>query len=154
MRAAHLAILLTSACAFPVRATGLIRWTGEEVLIAGSNGVSRPIHQTPTSQPLRYADGLLVSLDGTWRKGGIEVGTWHVDEGPTGLSSWVGTVVRSGADGIVLVPREGGPSLGLTGMMVPAMRGEVGELVFVEGLIDGPMRVQVLSWRPLHGPSR
>jgi hypothetical protein len=116
-------------------------------VITSSTGVVRPLALEPGSGPLAYLDGHLVKLEGTWRRGHIEVGDWRVMEGLHGLPVWVG-VVRAGPRLSLFVP-DSGVTYNLDQDASSELAGWVGRTVLVEGYVEGGVGIRVMYYRPL-----
>lgn len=95
------------------------------------------------AQPLAHLDGHFVSIDGTRVFGAVTVGDWKVIEGVHGMSVWVGPVAAMGSQ-LGIEDRNSGGFYWLHGEAVGELRRHTGELVLVEGYVDGPHEVQVL----------
>jgi hypothetical protein len=141
-------LLLLQGCLVPVMATGTLEAHPDAVWIRASNDKARPLKLDEASAPLARADGLLVELEGTLRHGAIDVERWRIVEGPHGMQAWVGRVVVDPTGRLALeVPDNG--TWRLRGPLLDALGGAEGGIVLVEGMVDGPMTIQALDWRPL-----
>lgn len=147
-----LALLLgLSGCALPVSATGSVSMRGPETWISATSGEERMLVGDEV-ELLQYLTGLDVVLEGTLRRGAIEVGSWTVYQGPLGFEAHVG-LIEAGMGGPVLREARSGQLLGLHGDPAEDLWDEQGRWVLVEGIVDGPLRLRVMGWRPLH-PTR
>lgn len=151
-------LLLAQGCTYTVRATGLVSTVEGALTIQGSNGKSRPLLAEGDAAALHWLDGLLVDLDGTLRKGVIEVASWRITEGPHGLSAWTGIVVKTPRGYALDVHDQGGR---LTLGRSASLEAHLGRPVLIEGLVDvmagmvdGGMSVQVMYVVPLYGAVR
>ncbi|MCB9663546.1 MAG: hypothetical protein H6732_05520 [Alphaproteobacteria bacterium] len=146
------AALLTASCTLPVTASGLLAERGPETWIEAPSGKARPLSGAEVER-LRHLAGLVVDVEGTLRRGAIEVESWSILQGPLGFEAHVG-LVDAGVSGVVLREVGTGKVLGLHGDPAEALWDEVGQWVLVEGIVDGPLRVRVMGWRPLHETRR
>lgn len=97
---------------------------------------------------MRALDGHLVVIDGRKAVGRIRVGTWRALEGPNGYPVWAGPVQRLGVQ-IGIQDLASGVLVWVDDAAASAMAEHTGQVVAAEGWIDGPQRVQVVSWLPL-----
>lgn len=128
-----------------------MRVEGDAVSLAASSGRTRALRLDGDEVALRWADGLLVEVEGTLRRGDIDVDRWTIVEGPHGLSAFVGRL-RADRSGLWLDRDGGEAALRLDDSLAPAPDA-VGRLVLVEGAVDGPYAVRALAWRVLDGPA-
>lgn len=140
-----------SGCAIAVRATGTLQHEGDALIVASTNGKSRPLEVAGPSAALARMDGYTVELEGLTHKGAIQVTSWRVSEGLHGMSVWVGTVVRTD-HGIALDDAENHVRLTLKGDGADVLWDEIGRTALVEGFIDGTLQVQVVDSLPLDAP--
>ncbi len=143
--------LMLSGCAYAVRATGSLQREGDALIVASTNGKSRPLELNGPSAALARLDGYTVELEGVTHKGAIRVTSWRVLEGLHGMSVWVGSVART-EHGIALDDAENHVRLTLKGDGADVLWDEIGRAVLIEGFIDGTLQVQVVDSIPLDGP--
>lgn len=144
-------LLLLSGCAFAVRATGSIQTEAGQIIVASTNGKSRPLELDGPHTALARLEGYTVELEGVTHRGNIDVTWWRVLEGRHGLSVWVGTVART-ERGIALDDTENQVRLTLKGAASDPLWDQIGHTVLVEGFIDGTLQVQVVDVAVLDGP--
>lgn len=146
---AVLAVALLSAsagCAF--HATGLARPTPGGPTLEVIDGTTWRLVVGPDAAPLAALDGHTVTIDGQRVFGTVRVSDWRVDEGLHGMPVWVGPVQRMGAQ-IGVDDRNSGAFYWVDDAATRTLAAHVGEVVLLEGYVDGPHRVKVLYWRPL-----
>jgi hypothetical protein len=136
------------ACAIPVRAIGVVRPAGEAAVITSTEGFTRPLMLEGDAAPIRWLDGHVVEVEGVTRRGAIRVQRWHVTEGLHGLSVWVGTLVAR-PNGLSLIEIDGGAEFQLDPEASEDLQAWVGQVVLLEGLIQGTLGVKVMFYRPL-----
>ena len=118
----------------------------EEVRITGTNGRVREVRAVGPAAPLAKAEGLLVTLEGTWRRGAIDVDTWRIEEGPHGMPAYVGRAQWQGDD-LVLRRLDESETIVLWGEISDVLEEETGRLVLVEGVVVGPYEIEVTDVR-------
>lgn len=142
-----LALGLGGCAGLAVQGRGLVRVEGDVVTLAASSGRTRALRLDGDEVVLRAAEGLLVEVEGTLRRGDIDVDRWTIVEGPHGLAAFVGRL-RADGSGLWLDRGAGDAALRLDDSLAPAPDA-VGRLVLVEGAVDGPYAVRALAWRVL-----
>lgn len=149
MRAVAAAVVLglASACVVPVRAVGVVRPVEGGWALSSTQGRSAPLLLPGDARLLQTLDGELVEVEGLNRRGAIEVTSFRVAEGRHGLSAWIGRL-GSTPDGLVVQDLDSGVPLRLSDPD-GALYDAVGEVVLVEGFVNGPLGVSVYDWRVL-----
>lgn len=147
----HLVLLpvVLAGCTFAVAARGPIHM-GEDgrPVITGTNGKSRPL-TVPTRSPLNHLDGQFVELEGTLRKGAIEVESYDIEEGRSGFPVYMGRV-RIDQDGFVWIDDpQSGAMYRMDGGEEDAVADLVGKQALVEGVVVGAMAIRPMVVVPL-----
>lgn len=140
------ALSATAGCAF--HATGLARPTSGGPTLQTIDGTTLRLVVGPDAAPLGHLDGHTVTVDGQRVFGAVRVTDWRVEEGLHGMPVWVGPVQRMGAQ-IGIEDRNSGAFYWVDDAAIRTLSAHVGQVVLVEGYVDGPHRVKVLYWRPL-----
>jgi len=138
---------LGGSCAF--HATGLALPSPAGPTLNTFDGTTYRLLVGPESAALGHLDGHTVTIDGQRAFGAVRVADWSVDEGLHGMPVWVGPVKIMGAQ-VGLDDRNSGAFYWVDDQAARTLQAHAGEVVLVEGYVDGPHRVRVLYWRPLH----
>jgi hypothetical protein len=101
------------------------------------------------SAPLAHLDGHLAEVDGIRTGRRVRVSDWTVLEGLHGMTVWVGTVQWVGG-AIGVADRNSGALYRVDSAAAGLLQEHLGEVVLLEGWVDGPHEVRVQWWRPLH----
>ncbi|MEQ1503895.1 MAG: hypothetical protein ABMB14_16760 [Myxococcota bacterium] len=131
-----------------VHRVGWVETADGPVELISADGDRERLLLLPAASAVRQLDGHLVEIDG--RKGlrRIQVAGWRVVEGPHALPVWVGPIQRLGVQ-IGVQDLSSGALVFVDAAAEDALGTHVGQLVAVEGYIDGPQRIQVQYWRLL-----
>lgn len=134
--------LWLSGCALAVQARGPVSVGADgRPVITGTNGKSRPL-TVPTRSPLRHLDGQLVELEGILRKGAIEVTTFDIEEGRSGLPAYTGRVRIDGEGYVWLDDGQTGAMYRMDGGLEDDVAALVGQDALVEGVVVGAMAIR------------
>ena len=101
---------------------------------------------------LSALDGYLAAFEGQRVFRSLRVSDWAVREGIHGMTAWVGELRSMGAR-MGINDRNSGSFYFLDPSASAILHDYEGEVVLVEGYVDGPNQVHVLYWLPLH-PAR
>jgi hypothetical protein len=101
------------------------------------------------SEPLAYLDGHMAEVDGARVGRRVQVTDWKVVDGLHGMTVWVGPVVRVGGS-VGIDDRNSGGLYRVDVEAAAKLQDHLGEMVLLEGWVDGPHEVRVAWWRPLH----
>ena len=102
----------------------------------------------PEHNPLMHLHGAMVEVWGVRSMGRLVVQDWKVTSGPHGMSAWVGVIEQRGIQ-LGMTDRNSGAYYFFEfGEGVDAGT-VIGKPVLVEGYVDGPHRVRVMSHRIL-----
>ncbi len=157
MRGAGVALLLgMQACTYAVTAKGRLETMDDgSTRIGSSNGESREVRLVGEAVPLLRAGGMLVEIEGTLRRGAIDVEAWRIVEGPRGLAAYVGRLLADDKR-VWLELRDGAGAVTVHLGIAPLPQGALGSLVVVEGPARGPAELQAVSVTVLEpaGPLR
>jgi len=131
-----------TGCTFAVSARGPVSMGADgRPVITGTNGKSRPL-TVPARSVLNHLDGQFVELEGTLRKGAIDVETYDIEEGRSGFPVYTGRV-RIDADGFVwLDDPQTGAMYRMDGGEEDSVAELVGKRALVEGVVVGAMAVR------------
>jgi len=108
---------------------------------------------SPGSEPLAALDGHEITVEGQRVFGALRVSDWQVVGGLHGMPVWVGQVQRMGAQ-IGVNDRNSGAFYWVDDAAAQTLDDHIGEVVLLEGYVDGPHRVRVMFWRPLSPQGR
>ena len=140
------AIVLVSGCATARK--GFIEIDGPTVLLVESRGTKIPVKGPSLELGLRQLDEHLLQVWGKRTPNAFRVDRYRVLEGTHGISVWMGRIaIRAGVLGLVDV--EGSLFRPLREMEEGALTEHIGDLVLVEGYIEGAERVRVVYYRVL-----
>lgn len=117
-------------------------------LLQEPEGRMRRLALDRASEPLRFLDGHGVTLDGKSRGRTVFVEDWQVTEGVRGLQVWVGPVVLAGED-VGIADRASKATYYVDEDTAGALSPWAGRTVLIEGYVEGALRVQVVTYRPL-----
>jgi hypothetical protein len=137
-----LVLLTASACAAHV--TGIVEASDGATSLRSMGGRKVPLWLDADGKPLNDLDGYTVEVWGRRAVGPLRVDRWSVVEGT--LPAWAGVLERRGVQ-LGLLDR-GSQAFYFIGD-VPELEPHLGELVVVEGYVDGPHRVTVTAFRVL-----
>jgi hypothetical protein len=101
---------------------------------------------------LAALDGYLATFEGQRVFRTLRVSDWSVHEGTHGLTAWVGELRWMGTR-MGIQDRNSGSFYILNQAAAEVLHDLEGEVVLVEGYVDGPNEVHVLYWLSLH-PAR
>lgn len=116
--------------------------------IVSSTGERMRLVHGPDDAALDALDGYRVVLEGNRLFGALRVTTWEVPEGLHGMAVWIGRLERRGMQ-LGLLDHDSGAFYLLDEEAWRELDLAVGQLVLVEGYIDGPHRVRVLHHQVL-----
>ncbi len=149
-------LLALQACTYVVTAKGRLETLDDgSTRIGSSNGESREVRLVGEAAVLARAGGMLVEIDGTLRRGAIDVEAWRIVEGPRGLAAYVGRLLAN-EKRVWLELRDGAGAVTVHLGIAPLPEGALGSLVVVEGAARGPAELQAVSVTVLEpaGPRR
>ncbi len=138
---------LLAGCAAHVR--GFVVPTDSGTAITTLAGEEYTLVLSGQSAPLAHLDGHLTQVDGQRIGRSVRVAQWRVIEGLHGLPVWVGAVQRFGAQ-VGVQDLASQHVIWVDEAAARALAPHLGDVVLVEGWVDGPQRVRVAYWRPLH----
>ncbi|MFT4622457.1 MAG: hypothetical protein ACI8PZ_001113 [Myxococcota bacterium] len=97
------------------------------------------------AEPLTALAGHVVEVTGQRVFRTVRVGGWRVREGQHGMPAWVGPVQRMGAQ-VGIDDRNTGQFFWLDAAAAAELGAHIGEMVLVEGYVDGPHRVRMTNY--------
>jgi len=140
------AVLGAGGCA--VKVSGLARPTPAGPTVETREGEVYRLVTSPDSVALAALDGHEVVVEGQRAFGAVRVTDWQVVGGLHGMPVWVGEVRGMGAQ-IGVDDRNSGAFYWVDDHAAQTLDDHVGEVVLLEGYVDGPHRIRVMYWRPL-----
>ncbi len=143
--AAVLFAVLAGASGCAVHLVGIVEPTAQGPVLETPRGEQHHLLLDAGSRPMAALDGHLVEVDGRKLPGGVRVEEWRIIEGPHGMTTWAGNVVAYGVQ-IGIEDRNSGALYFVDDLAARALQPHLGEIVAVEGYVDGPHRIQVLYW--------
>lgn len=143
-----LAATLAGGCA--VRVQGVVEPAAGGARLTTSDGGQYRLVLLGDAQPVGRLDGHIVAVEGNRALGAVRVTEWTVLEGVHGMSTWVGPLAAMGSQ-LGIQDRNSGAFYWVDDAAARRLGAHAGELVLVEGYVDGPHRVRVLYFQLL-GP--
>lgn len=101
--------------------------------------------------PLHYLDGHTADVYGTRVFHKVQVTDWKVIEGLHGMPAWIGVIEERGVQ-LGMLDRNSGAYYLLDRDAYDTLLPYVGQIVLVEGYVEGAQRVHVVYFRVLAGP--
>lgn len=141
--------LLAASCA--VHRHGIVEPTRWGARLVTADGEVHRLVLLGDAAPVGRLDGHFVSVHGTRALGRLRVTDWAVVDGVHGMSAWSGRLAAMGSQ-LGIEDRRTKGFYWLDDRAARALRAHAGEVVLVEGYVDGPHRVKVLHYRLLEGP--
>ena len=138
-----LLLVLPGGCA--VSLVGVVEPAERGMVLSTVEGHEHRLLLDGPSRPIQALDGHLVEVEGRKVCRRVHVEEWRVLEGPHGLATWAGRVVAYGVQ-IGIEDHESGAVYFVDDLAAEKLRPYLGEIVVVEGYVDGPHRIRVLYW--------
>lgn len=146
IRGAAIAVVLTalSGCAVAVQARGTVA-PGQDgrPWIQAINGKERPL-MAGRHHVLHHLDGEFVRLEGTLRRGAIEVERLSVEEGRSGMPVYLGFCRVDRDGGVYVDDPSGSITHRVVGPLIDELADAAGEPVLVEGFVVGRLTVEAM----------
>lgn len=139
-------LALLSGCA--VNHTGFVHGFGDTAEIRTLDGVAHPLKLGEDAAPLGYLDGHTAEIEGIKVFRTIHVRSWRVHDGLHGLPTWVGPLVRYGAE-VGIQDRNSGVFYYVDPRAARDLEPWIGEIVLLEGWVQDARRVTVAYFRIL-----
>lgn len=127
---------------------GLVRLDEGAALLLEPQGKLTRLRLGQDSAPLQHLEGHLADVDGVRSPLGLWVVDWKVPQGLHGMEVWVGPLGELGVQ-VGVQDRNSGAWYELLPDSASLLRPYVGEVVLVEGYVEGPHQIRVLSYRVL-----
>ena len=137
-------VLLATGCA--THAIGLIEPEGPTLVT--QEGKEYRLVLGPDSRPIAALDGHTVEIDGLRSGRRLRVTDWSVLEGVHGLPTWVGVLERHGGN-LGLLDRNSDAYYLVAPEAIDVLTPFVGQVVLLEGFVEGAHVVRVVYYRPL-----
>lgn len=144
----HVPLLFALLAGCAVHRVGHVEATVDQVELIAGNGHAERLALLGDARPLARLDGHLVDLYGRKAFGAIQVGRWRAIEGPHGMQVWIGPVVRYGAQ-LGITDAETGELVTVDARTAREFAGHLGEMVAIEGYVEGTAHVAVVDWTSL-----
>ncbi len=135
-------VVVAGGCSAHVR--GVLEEGPVGVVVRAMAGKPVPLVLAGAAKPLAQLNGYTVEVWGQRALGAIRVERWSVVEGS--LPAVVGTLERRGVQ-LGLLDQGSRAFYFVVG--APDLNDHVGQIVLVEGFVDGPHQIVVVSWRSL-----
>lgn len=142
-----LCLAASTGCAVTLR--GLVEPAADGAILVDPEGRSWTLDlRTRRARLLTHLDGEGIELSGARRGARIRVDDWSLREGTHGLQAFFGPIREVG--GVVVVQDEvsGGP-VRLDKEASNVLSQSVGEMVLIEGYVEGAQAVRVVYYRVL-----
>ncbi len=143
-------LLALSGCATTIR--GYLD-PGPPVVVRDLTAKAHRVSLPGDATSLRYLNGHSVEVVGSKVLGRLRVKEWRILEGLNGLPVWVGVLERRGMQ-LGMHDHNSGAYYLLDEDANEALMPHVGQVVMVEGYVDGAHHVAVVYFRILAAPER
>lgn len=150
VRRVYLGAVAASLAGCSVAHTGLVE-VEDRVRLRLREGGTRTLSARGPAAPLAHLDGFIVAIEGQHGLGPVDVASWRVIESPSGSAPFVGTV-RFEERGTWIELRNGEGGVGIDETAAEALEPHRGQLVVVDGVVEGAQRIRVLYYRVLTDP--